>query len=124
MQVHLAQHSLSPPSTSKVPKHRHTDDSRSFESEAQSKPNMQPNMQGTSKKGGSKGETQNVHPDEGSMELGAPATAQLSLLANASMKWPDQLQIEEFEPMGAMKYRLMPSRQISRHLANLESTTY
>ncbi len=29
------------------------------------------------KKGGSKEETQNVHPDEGSMELGAPATAQL-----------------------------------------------
>ncbi len=71
-------------------------------------------------KGGGKGETQNV----GSMEVGPPTTEQLSQSPNASMKSPDQSQIEELESMGVMEYMLMLLLQTSRRLADLESTTY
>ena len=58
------------------------------------------------------------------MELGAPATAQLSQSLSAFMKSPGQSQIEELESMGVMEYMLMLLLQTSRRLADLESTTY
>ncbi len=70
MQTHLAQHSLFPPSTYKVPKHRrgNMDDPRSFEREAPSKPDIRPSTQGTSRKR----RKQRRSPERGQSRVGGP----------------------------------------------------